>query len=202
MGVAIGSWVLDVTWLAENSTLLHGCEGFTQAPDDAERAAAAAENAKLDPSFTSSSFSSCTSCFFRGSLKPFMALGPIAWRSVRDRLQRLLAAESAHLGGGEYAVSAYTFYHVLLLLHDVNINTRLHPAVRNPSLHTAASYDTGKNHAYRLHHLSLESRVELFACVSVIFREGATFVIHAVVRTIIGAFPASGYVAWNTASHA
>jgi hypothetical protein len=38
VGVAIGSWVLDVTWLAERSALLRGCQGVpdTGCDDDGE----------------------------------------------------------------------------------------------------------------------------------------------------------------------
>jgi hypothetical protein len=100
VGAAIGSWVLDVTWLAEFSdifgyTLLLGCEGLPPMPDNMKD-----YNAGDDEGYgcISGVGGSSTRCFSQGSLKPFMTLGPIAWRSVRLRLQTLLAAESAGLG--------------------------------------------------------------------------------------------------------
>ena len=88
MGVAIGSCVLDVTWLAENSNLLAGCEGVSAVTTGAARGAGSGDEDAND----------VVTCFSEGSLKPFMALGQTAWRSVRARLQRLLAHQSAGLG--------------------------------------------------------------------------------------------------------
>ena len=113
VGVAIGSYVLDVTWLAENTNLLAGCEGVpTEGTGGTGLGSGAGDGGEQqhqhqhqqqyqhDISFTlidhhRSTLPPVVTCFSEGSLKPFMALGQTAWRSVRDRIGRLLASHQS-----------------------------------------------------------------------------------------------------------